>query len=172
MKKVLLLSISLILLNACSSKSQSKDQNKTETSYVNNYSGEKVVKTVEEWRTQLSEKEFYVLREKGTERAGTGPLNSEKRAGTFVCNGCKLPLFDSETKFESGTGWPSFYAPVNEDHLATATDYHIGYARTEIMCARCEGHLGHVFEDGPKPTGLRYCMNSVSLAFVVEGEEP
>lgn len=161
-----------MLLSACNSNSQSKSENNSETSYVNNFSGEKVVKTADEWKELLNEKEYYVLREKGTERSGTGALNSEKRAGTFICNGCQLPLFDASTKFESGTGWPSFYAPITDDNLATATDYHIGYARTEIMCGRCEGHLGHVFEDGPKPTGLRYCMNSVSLDFVPEGEEP
>ena len=161
-----------MLLNACNSKSQSPSEEKSETSFINNYSGEKVVKTVEEWKAQLNEQEYYVLREKGTERAGTGSLLSEKRDGTYICNACQLPLFEAETKFESGTGWPSFYAPVKEENLATATDYHIGYARTEIMCGRCEGHLGHVFKDGPKPTGLRYCMNSVSLDFVPTGEEP
>jgi len=172
MNRILLLSITIFLFSACTSKSQSNNETKEETSYVNNYKGEKLVKSEEEWKDQLSEKEFYVLREKGTERSGTGPLLNEKRAGTFVCNGCQLPLFDSETKFESGTGWPSFYAPVVEENIATATDYHIGYARTEIMCARCDGHLGHVFKDGPKPTGLRYCLNSVSLEFVSETEEP
>ena len=172
MKKILLLSISLILFNACKSTSQSNDNGKQESTFVNNYSGEKVVKSEAEWKAQLGELEYYVLREKGTERAGTGSLLKEKRAGTFICNACQLPLFDAKTKFESGTGWPSFYAPVKEENLATDTDYHIGYARTEIMCGRCEGHLGHVFNDGPKPTGLRYCMNSVSLDFIPEEQEP
>ena len=144
MNKVLLLSISLILFNACSSKSQSDNNGKAESTYVNNFTGEKVVKSVEEWKSQLDDKEYYVLREKGTERAGTGELLYEKREGTFVCNACQLPLFDSDTKFESGTGWPSFYAPINEENVATDTDYHIGYARTEVLCARCDGHLGHV----------------------------
>lgn len=171
MKKILLISTALLFLCACSSKSQTTKGSKIESTFVNNYQGEKIEKSAEEWKSQLNEIEFYVLREKGTERAGTGELLSEKRKGTFVCNGCSLPLFDSETKFESGTGWPSFYAPITESNLASETDYVVGYARTEIMCGRCEGHLGHVFEDGPKPTGLRYCMNSVSLSFIPEGEE-
>ncbi|WOI53804.1 peptide-methionine (R)-S-oxide reductase MsrB [Parvularcula sp. LCG005] len=119
----------------------------------------------EEWRERLTEEEFRVLRKEGTERAGTSPLNGEKRDGTFVCAGCALPLFDASTKFESGTGWPSFY-----DHLPgaveTKRDFKLILPRTEYHCSRCSGHQGHVFNDGPGPTGLRYCNNGVALNFI------
>ena len=118
----------------------------------------------EEWRAKLTPEQFQVLRKHGTERAGTSPLNTEHRAGIFRCAGCGQELFTSETKFDSGTGWPSFWAPV-PDAVETTTDRTLGMARTEVHCARCKGHLGHVFEDGPQPTGLRYCMNGVSLDF-------
>ena len=119
-----------------------------------------------QWKARLSDLEFYVLREKGTERAFTGDLWDNKAKGTYVCAGCKLPLFESETKFRSGTGWPSFYEPISETNVAEETDNKYGMSRTEVLCSRCGGHLGHVFPDGPKPTGLRYCINSVSLDFV------
>jgi peptide-methionine (R)-S-oxide reductase len=123
-----------------------------------------VEKTDAEWRAQLSPEAFRVLRQHGTERAGTSPLNLEKRDGTFVCAGCGTALFKAETKFESGTGWPSFWAPI-EGGVATTTDRSFFMTRTEVHCATCGGHLGHVFPDGPRPTGQRYCMNGVSLAF-------
>lgn len=123
-----------------------------------------VTKTDDEWRAQLTSEQYRVLRKHGTERAGTSPLNHEKRAGTFVCAGCGHPLFSSETKYESGTGWPSFYAPL-PDAVGTSTDRSFFMVRTEVHCAKCGGHLGHVFEDGPQPTGLRYCMNGVAMAF-------
>jgi len=126
-----------------------------------------VTKTDAEWRALLTPAQFKVLRLHGTERPGTSPLNGEKRKGTFVCAGCDLPLFSSATKFESGTGWPSFWQAL-PDAIGTSTDNSFLMARTEVHCRRCGGHLGHVFNDGPKPTGLRYCMNGVSLKFTPE----
>ena len=120
--------------------------------------------TDEEWRAKLTPEQYQVLRKHGTERAGTSPLNREHRQGVFRCAGCGQELFTSETKFDSGTGWPSFFAPL-DDAVGTTTDTAYGMQRTEVHCARCQGHLGHVFEDGPRPTGLRYCMNGVSLDF-------
>ena len=119
----------------------------------------------EEWRNRLTPAQYHVLRQEGTERAGTSPLNQEKRAGTYHCAGCELPLFSSETKYESGTGWPSFYAPL-AGAIGTSEDRSLFMTRTEVHCSRCGGHLGHVFEDGPPPTGLRYCMNGVAMTFV------
>ncbi len=123
-----------------------------------------IPQTDDEWRGKLTPEQFQVLRKHGTERAGTSPLNKEHREGTFRCAGCGQELFTSDTKFESGTGWPSFWAPL-ESAVETTTDRAYGMTRTEVHCARCKGHLGHVFEDGPRPTGLRYCMNGVSLDF-------
>ena len=126
---------------------------------------DKITKTPDEWRKILTPNQFAVLREEGTERPFTSPLNNEKRKGTFVCAGCDLPLFDSKTKFDSGTGWPSFY-DVIPGRVETMTDHKLIMARTEYHCARCGGHQGHVFDDGPKPTGLRYCNNGVALKFI------
>lgn len=126
--------------------------------------------TAEAWQEKLTDAQFYILRKQGTERAGTGALLKNKKDGLYVCAGCGLPLFASNTKFESGTGWPSFYAPVAKENVLDKRDVSFGAVRTENVCARCGGHIGHVFSDGPKPTGLRYCMNSEALRFVAQSD--
>lgn len=123
-----------------------------------------IQKTEQEWKEILTPEQFRVLRKHGTERAGTSPLDKVYDEGTYVCAGCGQPLFDSETKFNSGTGWPSFYAPL-ENAVETTIDRSLFMTRTEVHCSRCGGHLGHVFNDGPKPTGQRYCMNGVALEY-------
>lgn len=128
--------------------------------------GDRLELSEAEWRARLDDAEFYVLREKGTERPFTHPLNGEHRSGTFYCAGCGAPLFASTQKFDSGTGWPSFWQPIETGRVAEESDTAFGMVRTEVLCARCDGHLGHVFPDGPPPTGLRYCINGVSLEFV------
>ena len=127
--------------------------------------GFEVQYTDAQWRARLTPPQYAVLRQEGTEPAGSSALNDEHRAGSFHCAGCALPLFSSKTKFDSGTGWPSFWAPL-ERAVATRSDRRYGMLRTEVHCRRCGGHLGHVFDDGPRPTGLRYCMNGLALAFV------
>ena len=126
-----------------------------------------IQKSEQEWQEVLTPEQFKVLRKHGTERAGTSPLDKNYEDGTYQCAGCGQPLFTSETKFNSGTGWPSFYKPI-EGAIATTTDRSLFMTRTEVHCSRCGGHLGHVFSDGPKPTGQRYCMNGVSLEFTPE----
>ncbi len=123
-----------------------------------------VEKSENEWRERLTPEQFRVLRKHGTEPAGTSPLNGEKRPGEFLCAGCGTPLFSSDTKYESGSGWPSFYAPI-AGAIGTSEDRSFGMRRIEVHCATCGGHLGHVFPDGPRPTGERYCMNGVALTF-------
>ena len=125
----------------------------------------KVVKSDEEWRAQLTPEQFQVARGKGTERAFCGTLLDNKRAGVYSCVCCGLPLFESGSKFNSGTGWPSFFQPIAEENVVEESDRSYGMVRVEILCARCDCHLGHVFDDGPRPTGLRYCVNSESLVF-------
>ncbi len=137
-------------------KSNTKKESKME---------EKIVKSEEEWKKILSEQAYYVLRKKGTERAFTGKYHNNKEKGVYLCAACGNELFDSETKFDSGTGWPSFYQPISSEKVGTESDRSFFMTRTEVHCAKCGGHLGHVFSDGPKPTGLRYCINSVSLDF-------
>ena len=129
-----------------------------------------ITKTPAEWKAQLTEQQYYVLRDHGTERAGSSPLNEEKRAGLYHCAGCDLALYSSEAKFDSGTGWPSFYEPL-PNAIGTSEDRSFFMTRTEVHCRRCGGHIGHVFDDGPPPTGLRYCMNGVAMTFAA-GETP
>ncbi len=129
---------------------------------------DKIIKTDEEWQTCLTPEQYQVLREKGTERAFTGKYYKHQAKGTYICAGCDNELFSSETKYDSGSGWPAFFDAIDPKKVNTKSDFSFGMIRTEITCAKCGSHLGHVFEDGPKPTGLRYCVNSLSLKFVAK----
>jgi len=131
----------------------------------------KVTKSDDEWRSELSEREYAIMREAATERAFTGEYWDTKTPGTYLCRGCGTPLFDSNTKYDSGSGWPSFYAPVADSAVDTRSDTSMMMERIEVLCANCEAHLGHVFPDGPQPTGLRYCMNSASLQLAERDEQ-
>ncbi len=172
--KYILLVLTAVMFGCKSSntgnlKNHSTDKSNVKTEFLTNkfdVDVPKIVKSDSLWRAELSQQEYYVLRDKGTERAFTSALNDEKRTGLYACSACGTILFNSNAKYNSGTGWPSFFRPDDENLVGESTDYDLGYARTEVHCGICDGHLGHVFEDGPQPTGLRYCINGVSLNFI------
>lgn len=171
MKKMQMITVLLAMFSfiACNNAQKSTSSATKTKGDLISLTGEKlqpIEKSEEEWKKQLSPEAFIVLRKEGTERAFSGEYADNHEKGIYLCGGCDLPLFSSETKFESGTGWPSFWQPIRKEHVLVGTDNSYGMTRDEVECARCHGHLGHVFDDGPKPTGLRYCMNSVSLKFV------
>jgi peptide-methionine (R)-S-oxide reductase len=151
-----------VLAGACTTEATG---NEAAVRYPSDTLGGKITKTEAQWKAQLSSKAYYVLREKGTEWPYTSKWLKNKTKGTYVCAGCGNPVFASDTKFESGTGWPSFFAPLRKNSVETHEDRGFAMTRTEVVCTKCGGHLGHVFDDGPKPTGLRYCLNGVALDF-------
>lgn len=169
-KSLPLIAFALFTFLSCSqSQTTTKTKSSSDMATYNPeevFDGNKILRTNAEWKDMLTELQYYVSRQQGTERAYTDTYWNNKEEGMYYCIACQLPLFSSETKFDSHTGWPSFYKPVNEKNVQTTVDYVIGYARTEVHCARCDGHLGHIFDDAPdQPTGLRYCINGAVLYF-------
>ncbi len=166
--------IAIIALISCQSKTKAVptkvEQNATRSILTDSSGIGKIEKTEEEWKAILTSEEYRILREKGTERAFSGKYWDHKEKGMYHCAACNLPLFDSHTKFKSGTGWPSYYQPVASENVTEYRDNSYGMVRTEVTCGRCDGHLGHVFDDGPDPTGLRYCINSAALNFEKTGK--
>lgn len=167
-KSIFFASTLLLWLLASSCNAQKSDQNMNDLATEDTNKISMDSKTDEQWKLELTPMQFHVLREKGTERPYTGEYDEFFEKGTYYCAACENPLFESETKFNSGCGWPAFYAPLLEDNVNIKIDRSHGMIRSEVLCTNCGGHLGHVFEDGPKPTGLRYCINSASLKFVAE----
>lgn len=168
--RVILLTLSVVTISCNRSQPTSQNEVDPTAKYIS-LKGEilkPVIKTEDEWKKQLDEFEYHVLRQAGTEEAFSGKYWDNHQKGVYTCRACSLPLFDSETKFESGTGWPSFWDIYMQGNVARKSDSSLGMMRTEVHCARCGGHLGHLFPDGPKPTGLRYCINSVALEFITQ----